>query len=212
MNDDDDQSYFDWDLTDSDLRGSPARRKNYSRRNYSHSCWTTHQPLVIPHLNGETYEIEGGNCGHPTEGTQDSVGLCAGTYRPLTPNAYPWSNAGYSFCFPITNNDVPNSKDFKKLINWIEKRLIAGRRIHVGCIGGHGRTGLVFAALYMQCTGDDNATQIVRDTYCKKAVESQIQVDFLAEHYGNKPVLPRYGKAASKKRKAVKPIGRNKWR
>ena len=62
---------------------------------------------------------------------------------------------------------------FKKLITWLCTQLQGGKTVHVGCIGGHGRTGTVFAAIVAEMTGEKDAIQWVRAHYCKKAVESQ---------------------------------------
>jgi hypothetical protein len=59
-----------------------------------------------------------------------------------------------------------------------------GKSIHVGCIGGHGRTGTVLTAIMAELTEKTDAIQWVRAHYCKKAVESEEQVDFLVKHYG----------------------------
>ncbi|MCK5640964.1 MAG: hypothetical protein KAJ19_09215, partial [Gammaproteobacteria bacterium] len=55
---------------------------------------------------------------------------------------------------------------------------------HIGCIGGHGRTGLVLAALAAYTkTAPKNAIQWVRKHHCDSAVESTSQVNFLVKHY-----------------------------
>jgi hypothetical protein len=78
---------------------------------------------------------------------------------------------------------------FKRLVEWTAQQVNAGRKVHCGCIGGHGRTGLFLAALkaYMDPEEKDPIT-LVRTAYCKKAVESTVQVKFLAEHFGAKEV------------------------
>jgi hypothetical protein len=59
-----------------------------------------------------------------------------------------------------------------------------GKTVHVGCVGGHGRTGIVISAIVAELTGKKDAIQWVRKHYCKKAVESKAQVQFLMKHYG----------------------------
>lgn len=80
---------------------------------------------------------------------------------------------------------MPNKiAEFKELVTWLIVQLKDGKKIHVGCIGGHGRTGLVFSAMYAEITGKKDAIQFVRKHYCDKAVESKKQIKFLMQHYG----------------------------
>jgi hypothetical protein len=51
-------------------------------------------------------------------------------------------------------------------------------------VGGHGRTGTVLAAIVAEMTEKKDAIQWVRKHYCKKVVESKVQVQFLMKHYG----------------------------
>lgn len=54
-----------------------------------------------------------------------------------------------------------------------------GQRVEVGCIGGHGRTGMmlaIMAVLTMENPDGDEAVHYVRDHYCHHAVESETQI------------------------------------
>lgn len=54
----------------------------------------------------------------------------------------------------------------------------AGQRVEVGCIGGHGRTGLMLAimtVLTMEKPNGKEAVELVRSKYCRCAVESEDQ-------------------------------------
>lgn len=77
--------------------------------------------------------------------------------------------------------DLPR---FKKMIDWLCNQLHEGKTVHVGCIGGHGRTGLVLSAIVKQMLDEKDAIQYVRKHYCDRAVESTTQVEFLMKHYG----------------------------
>ncbi len=57
----------------------------------------------------------------------------------------------------------------------------AGRRVEVGCLGGHGRTGTALACLAI-LTGypPDDAVAWVRTNYCPVAVETDGQAAFVA--------------------------------
>lgn len=143
-----------------------------------HSCYKTHPPLKL----GD-YEIYGGSCGSP-------IVLDANVYIGFdsimrTPEAgMPW-NGGISVFYPIKDMGVPHDKDsFKRLVSWTVEQLKAGKKVHCGCIGGHGRTGTFLSAVCYELTGNKDAIQYVRDNYCHKAVESAGQVEFLCSLYG----------------------------
>ena len=82
---------------------------------------------------------------------------------------------------------VPKSpKDFKALVAWTKTQLEEGKKVHCGCVGGHGRTGTFLAALCSEF-GAKDAVTYVRQNYCKNAVESSQQTQFLSEHFGVAP-------------------------
>ena len=70
------------------------------------------------------------------------------------------------------------------MVKWLAKQVEAGKKVHVGCIGGHGRTGLVLAALARVMIDEKDAIAYVRKNYCHKVVETTAQVNFLAKHWG----------------------------
>ena len=101
---------------------------------------------------------------------------------------FPW-NGCMEVYYPITDRSAPkNVEQFKQLIDWTIAHLKAGKKVHAGCIGGHGRTGLFFAALVKTLGITDDAITYVRKNYCKKAVESKVQVEFLVQNFGIKAV------------------------
>ena len=176
---------------------------NLPKSNGHKRCADNHPPLVI----GD-YKIYGGSCSNPVIDDADVyVGLDYSMKKST--KAYPWRE-GESFLFPIQDMHCPSDPvEFDNLINWLSVQLVAGKKVHVGCIGGHGRTGTVFAALVKVMTGEKDAITYVREHYCKKVVESDEQVDFLVKHYGIKKVeghkswgtsYPTYGHAPSKKK------------
>ena len=100
---------------------------------------------------------------------------------------YPWEEGSpiIQVQFSIPDMGVPRSvPDFKAMIDWLCNQLQEDKKIHVGCIGGHGRTGMVLAAIIAKATGEKDAIQFVRKNYCPKAVESDEQVLFLMKHFG----------------------------
>lgn len=88
-------------------------------------------------------------------------------------------NAHY---YPIKNYDVPHHSNFIDVINQACTYIQEGHTIFVGCLSGHGRTGLFLTLLYYHLTQDKNGLYVIRERYCKKAVESVRQLNYLKEH------------------------------
>lgn len=151
-------------------------------------CYTTHKPLKI-YVDQKEYLIYGGACATPIVKDADIyVGFEHGMQE--SKQKYPW-NAGSSFMFHIVDGSVPsNLEDAKNLIKYLADNLIAGKKIHIGCIGGHGRTGTILAALVTHMTGNLNSIEYVRTNYCAKSVESNTQIDWLHKHWGIEKVAP----------------------
>lgn len=147
---------------------------------HRYSCYATHPALKI----GQ-WEVYGGSCGTPiVENADIYIGLDSSMRRA---HHYPWNDGPQvvNVFFPITDGTPPkDAVEFNKMIKWLAVQLSAGKLIHIGCIGGHGRTGLVLAALVKEVTGNADAITYVRDNYCAKAVESPTQVQFLHEEFG----------------------------
>jgi len=171
--------------------------------------WKGYNPC---HEDHKEFELGGGvimgaSCINPREGYDIYIGFDRGMRLSHTP--YPWEaadNALVEFLWPITDMCAPKSiKEFRKLINWVEAQLKDGKRIHMGCIGGHGRTGLVLSALIKQINDTEDAITWVRENYCHKAVESTSQINFLHKHFTikkaeptKKPYSPQYKTGSSK--------------
>lgn len=147
-------------------------------------CWETHPVLSLG-----MGQLIGGSAYFPPEGVEVSIALERGAFER---GPFPW-NGGHKVCFPIVDQGVPESSaEFVKMVDWVCKRLQAGAKIHVGCIGGHGRTGLVFAGIAKVLMEQQDAITWVRQHYCPRAVESQRQVDFLARIFGITKAEPRH--------------------
>lgn len=153
-------------------------------------CHTTHKPIKLG--NGE---IVGASCGSPRDGYDIYIGFDYGMKMQHQP--FPWDLSKYAdpiveFQYHITDMCAPKSpKEFRKMIEWCADQLDDGKKIHVGCIGGHGRTGTFLAALvslYEDLT--DDPIKWVRENHCKKAVESKSQIKFLVKHFGCKKAKP----------------------
>lgn len=152
-------------------------------------CFETHKPLTI----GE-YQIYGGSCSSPIVKDAD-VYIGFDHSMTMTENSWPWKeNPSTEVYFHITDMQAPsNAKDFLQLIAWTAEQLKAGKKVHAGCIGGHGRTGTFLAALVTHMTGMKDSITYVRTHYCKKAVESTVQIAFLGKHFGILPAEPSKG-------------------
>lgn len=151
-------------------------------------CADTHKPLPIE-VNGETYKVHGGSV-YSTRSPKFDVVVALDTGHHATAKAFPWTD-GHEFQYPIRDGKAPkDTKTFKQLVTWLGERILAGDKVFVGCIGGHGRTGMVLTALVAHMTGMKDATTYVRENYCKKAVESTSQVNFLKKHYAVTKVEP----------------------
>lgn len=160
-------------------------KSNISTGGYK-KCSDKHKPVAI-NVKGTTYYVHGGSCTNPggsnsLKGVDVFVGLDMG--MKATRRRYPWC-AGVEFLFRIPDMGVPsNLEEFKNLLVYLSGVILDGKRVFIGCIGGHGRTGLVLAALMTHMTGDKDSISYLRKVYCEKAVESKAQVDWLHTHYG----------------------------
>lgn len=141
-------------------------------------CFESHKPLVIG-----GHQVYGGSCQYPVPDMDIYVGL---DYSMRTHvKAYPWVNQVVAVSYLITDMQAPkDATSFKEMISWLAKNITDNKKVHIGCIGGHGRTGLVLSALVMELVGDKAAIDYVRNNYCHKAVETLVQVEFLNKHYG----------------------------
>jgi hypothetical protein len=143
-------------------------------------CYKSHPPLQLG-----KWKIYGGNADTPIHEDADIyVSLQAGSTVGCLYD--PWEAGGViEVKYPITDCRVPdNLPRFKKMITWLCNQVQQGNKVHVGCIGGHGRTGVVLTAIVAELLGEKDAIQYVRKNYCDKAVESEAQVEWLMKHYG----------------------------
>jgi hypothetical protein len=152
---------------------------------YNAGCFKTHKPLPIQH-EGVDYHIYGTSATRdfPPDTCHIFIGLDQGMKR--TWRRFPWHVGYHEFMLPIQDMGVPPSKDiFDALLGWLKTELLENKTIYLGCIGGHGRTGFVLAAFVnLMMPEIQNPIKYVRDNYCHKAVESQVQIDYLVKHHG----------------------------
>jgi protein-tyrosine phosphatase len=79
---------------------------------------------------------------------------------------YPWPDLG-----------VPrDARQVARALRWLLEQATDGRRVEVGCAGGHGRTGTTLAGLLvLQGLSARRALSRIRGRYCEHAVESAEQ-------------------------------------
>jgi protein-tyrosine phosphatase len=180
----DDDSYLDTASAKSPSTYKPA---GGSYKAPQPKCAHSHPLLTIPD-GKSSLTIQGGSCYSPQGDYDVEIMLCSGASLPN--KLLPWDKTQF-VRYPIVDMQAPADKEeFDKVIDWTVEQIRAGRKVHVGCIGGHGRTGTFLSALVNRITGQKDSTAWLRANYCKKAVESATQIDWLFKHYGIEKVEP----------------------
>jgi hypothetical protein len=164
-----------WDAPAGTAKATPSKKKTKGSAassgvytGYSMACYSTHQALNFKGKDGKQYSIWGGSCSNPIVYDADIyIGFADTVSNPS--HVYPWEE-GYK---QVTVINYP-----------ICNQLQSGKKIHAGCVGGHGRTGTFLAAVVAQMSGMQDAIQYVRKHYCHKAVETSSQVKFLIKEFG----------------------------
>lgn len=98
----------------------------------------------------------------------------------------------------------------RPVVQWCRDLLADGKKVEIGCLGAHGRTGTFLACLLVEVEGLDPKTAIeeVRERHCKKAVESQKQIDMVYAYAGMEPPkeLPQPSKGPATAKDKPKPV------
>lgn len=101
--------------------------------------------------------------------TADHFGVC------LLEREHPGSDVW----LPIDDFSVPRSTAATTdALKATLTALLEGQKVWVGCMGGFGRTGL-FLALLARAAGCETPIAHVRETYCKRAVETREQEQYV---------------------------------
>lgn len=81
---------------------------------------------------------------------------------------------------------VPDMKSLFWTLAKAKERIEQGKRVEIGCLGGHGRTGTLLAILVGQIEKVDAKTAIlaVRKRYCKEVVETTQQAELVYHALG----------------------------
>ena len=70
------------------------------------------------------------------------------------------------------------------ILRYVCKAIESGEDVEIACLGGHGRTGTLAAAVCMKYgMGVKESIEHVRGTYCNEAIETGEQVDMLFDLY-----------------------------
>lgn len=177
----------DWDEWEKSKKsGSKSSKPSGSSKSvddYSVACYHSHPALTMP---GTSIQVYGGSCSAPKVSDAD-IYIGFDQSMTFTGRNWPWKQ-GSEFLFKVPDMGVPSKPvEYVKMVDWAKTQIDAGKKLHCGCIGGHGRTGMFLAALVSRY-GEKDAIKYVRTNYCQKAVESATQVKFLGEHFGITPV------------------------
>jgi len=89
-----------------------------------------------------------------------------------------------------------NTPHLEWAVDTIFKYLKLGKRVEIGCFGGHGRTGTLLACLFVkqEKLSAFQAIKQVRIRYCDRAVESKSQMEQVFEFARQKPKGKHYKK------------------
>ena len=151
---------------------------------YAPSCHLAHPPYPV----FEDFTVIGGSGIFPH--VKDCDVYCSLDRNGTT--SMPWETGATRFVWEIKNYGVPTDvAGFKHMVTYLAGKIKEGKKVHVGCMAGHGRTGMVLAALRFEMAGDPDAIMHVRNNYCNQAVEPDGQIKWLMDHYGMNKAPPR---------------------
>lgn len=87
--------------------------------------------------------------------------------------------------FPIEDRNVPKDlKTLDKVLNLMYTYIQRNKKVHVSCIGGHGRTGTVLGCFLGKYLDIKDPVSFLRKKYCNKAVETFQQHCSVNEYAG----------------------------
>jgi hypothetical protein len=71
-----------------------------------------------------------------------------------------------------------------EMTQWMLAKIESGLKVETACMGGHGRTGTMLAMLLVaQGVTPPDAIERVRTDHCKKAIENNVQAEYVADFY-----------------------------
>jgi hypothetical protein len=80
------------------------------------------------------------------------------------------------------------------LVAQVAYELAEGKRVELACLGGHGRTGTLLAALIGQVErrSAEDALRAARDRYCAHVIETMGPIELLYRTLGEEPPSPEH--------------------
>lgn len=105
-------------------------------------------------------------------------------------------NEGFiGYFFPIIDQGICSIKEMNVLIQWIDQAISDGGSIMIHCVGGLGRSGFVTACyLISRGLSAEDAIEEVRSIRTERAIESQIQEDFVKSYEFHNRATQFFGK------------------
>ena len=176
--------------------GAPATQ---SKASYVGQPWASHKHALVPYQIKE-FNLYLSSAGRLSASDITGSGVLTDTFfaldkSPLAPDDFytnsskvkmfedesPWCATVYVPWPDMGRITVPV---LHRLVRTVEAELVQQKVVEIGCIGGHGRTGTLVAAITMYMTGKTAKKAIthLRAHYCTSAVESKSQVELLAEY------------------------------
>lgn len=140
---------------------------HYGTWDYTRKCRHYQQRVEFP--NGSVIFA---SSRHIRATNDDKVDLGIYMCSSWDPTSLAWSLPWQDYGLPqLPDEDVSFLIDFA--LDWAD----AGKRIEVGCMGGHGRTGSLLALMALHCGVSDpkEAVKWVRANYCEEAIEGAKQ-------------------------------------
>lgn len=105
----------------------------------------------------------------------------------LDPKIWGLGFRGEILYFPIEDYWILPDEVLADLVSKIIDRLNSGKKVGLFCLGGHGRTGYVASAVLGKL-GYEDPIGFLRKKYCRRAVESDAQINHIAQ-FLNRPKL-----------------------
>jgi hypothetical protein len=108
-----------------------------------------------------------------------AVLVCSPGFRP----PFTQRPKGQFVVYPWPDLGAPRDpRRFARALRWLLGQATEGRRVEIGCAGGHGRTGTTLAGLLvLQGLSARSAIRRVRRAYCEEAIESREQEAFVRD-------------------------------
>lgn len=173
-----------------DLKYDEIDDEPHDPKNPKKGCTEKHPPLLFD-IEGTVGTIYGSACTAPI--VEADLFISLDEHAPVFDWEQPWIENELNqkhIRYFIKDFSVPDeAEDFDACVDVAIAAMAEGKTVHVGCLSGHGRTGMFLSALTHKLIGQQlkeeniSAIDYVRDNYCAKVVETLEQVLFLHANY-----------------------------